>query len=303
MTKVLPVVVGVDDSPGSDAALSWAFAEARARRAPLRVICAYQWVSTYLPTSEAGFADWPESDSTRVRETAEKLVATAVQRLALVPSGGDVEISGEAIEDKPVAVLVDASARAAVVVLGSRQLHAFGAVVLGSVGAGVAARAACPVVVVRGPAADPADGPDADGEVVVGVDCTDPAEAVLRFGFDHASRHHLVLRAVLCWQPDPFAALTWQVEPSSRAEAWLSETLAGWRAQYPDVVVHETVASDRAVAGLVTTSAAQHLLVVGSRTRHALLGTLLGSVSQGVLHHATCPVAVIPIPHDPAEGA
>lgn len=85
MTKVLPVVVGVDDSPGSDAALSWAFAEARARRAPLRVICAYQWVSTYLPTSEAGFADWPESDSTRVRETAEKLVTTAVQRLALVP--------------------------------------------------------------------------------------------------------------------------------------------------------------------------------------------------------------------------
>jgi nucleotide-binding universal stress UspA family protein len=44
----------------------------------------------------------------------------------------------------------------------------------------------------------------------------------------------------------------------------------------------------------VTQSAAQHLLVVSSRTRHAVAGTLLGSVTQNVLHHATCPVAVIP---------
>jgi nucleotide-binding universal stress UspA family protein len=57
--------------------------------------------------------------------------------------------------------------------------------------------------------------------------------------------------------------------------------------------VQAAVIREHPVAGLVDASTAQHLLVVGSRGRHALTGTLLGSVSQGVLHHATCPVAVI----------
>jgi nucleotide-binding universal stress UspA family protein len=75
----------------------------------------------------------------------------------------------------------------------------------------------------------------------------------------------------------------------------LSEALAGWRERYPDVDVHGAVIRDHAVAGLVSESTAERLLVVGSRGRHALAGTLLGSVSQGVLHHATCPVAVVPL--------
>jgi nucleotide-binding universal stress UspA family protein len=77
-------------------------------------------------------------------------------------------------------------------------------------------------------------------------------------------------------------------------EAWLAETLAGWQEKFPDVTVHREVIRDYAVAGLLTASTGQHLLVVGNRGRHALAGTLLGSVSQGVLHHATCPVAVVP---------
>jgi nucleotide-binding universal stress UspA family protein len=54
------------------------------------------------------------------------------------------------------------------------------------------------------------------------------------------------------------------------------------------------VVREHPVAGLVSEAAGAHLLVVGAHGRHALAGTLLGSVSQGVLHHATCPVAVIP---------
>jgi nucleotide-binding universal stress UspA family protein len=101
---------------------------------------------------------------------------------------------------------------------------------------------------------------------------------------------------VLCWPPDLLAEMSWRTEPPApaRAEVWLSEALAGWREKYPDVAVHSGVVSEHPAAGLVKESAAQYLLVVGSRGRHALTGTLLGSVSQGVLHHATCPVAVIP---------
>ena len=58
--------------------------------------------------------------------------------------------------------------------------------------------------------------------------------------------------------------------------------------------MHPAVIREHPVAGLVLASAAQYLLVVGSRGRHALAGILLGSVSQGVLHHATCPVAIVP---------
>jgi nucleotide-binding universal stress UspA family protein len=77
-------------------------------------------------------------------------------------------------------------------------------------------------------------------------------------------------------------------------EAWLSEALAGWREKYPDVEVHSGVVRDAPVPGLVAASVGQSLLVVGTRRRHSLAGALLGSVSQGVLHHAVCPVAVVP---------
>ena len=74
----------------------------------------------------------------------------------------------------------------------------------------------------------------------------------------------------------------------------MSEALAGWSQKYPDVEVHHAVIRDHPVPGLIAESLNQELLVVGTRGRHALAGTLLGSVSQGVLHHADLPVAVIP---------
>ncbi len=285
-----PVVVGVDDSPGSAAAVTWACADAAARPAPLRVVCAYRWLPTYLPLPGVSVA--PDVDAGQMRRAAEGVVATAIDRIGAEDLlRGVAMATGDVIEGRAAAVLVAAAEHAAVVVLGSRHLHTLGAAVLGSVGAGVAARAACPVVVVRGPAGDPAE----DARVVVGIDGTDAATDVLRFAFSYASRHRVGLRAVLCWRPDPLAAMRWRPEPPvpAQAAARLSEILAGWGEQFPDVSVHEAVVRDHAVAGLVAASSAQQLLVVGSRTSQAMLGTLLGSVSQGVLHHATCPVAVI----------
>ena len=286
-----PVVVGVDDSPGSAAALTWALADAAARPARLRVVCAYQWLPSYLPLPGVTVA--PELDAGQMRRTAEGIVAKAIDRIGTLDNErGESQVTGAVVEGRAAAVLVAASVDAAVVVLGSRHLRALGSAVLGSVGAGVAARAACPVVVVRGPAGDPAE----DARVIVGVDGTDAAEDVLRFAFSYASRHRVGLRAVLCWRPDPLATMIWRPEPPVpiQAEARLSEILAGWREQFPEVVVHQVVIRDHPVAGLVAASSAQQLLVVGSRTKQAMLGTLLGSVSQGVLHHATCPVAVLP---------
>jgi nucleotide-binding universal stress UspA family protein len=147
--------------------------------------------------------------------------------------------------------------------------------------------------VLRAPAGDRAEHP----AVLVGVDGGEGSEAVLAFAFAQASSHRLPLKAVLCWESGRLAtAAPWRHrQPSSeQAEAWLSEALAGWGEKYPDVRVQAAVLSDHPVPGLVASSRGQSLLVVGTRARRALTGTLLGSVSQGVLHHALCPVAVVP---------
>jgi nucleotide-binding universal stress UspA family protein len=90
--------------------------------------------------------------------------------------------------------------------------------------------------------------------------------------------------------------MSWRREPPApeRVDAWLSESLAGWRLKCPDVVVHPEVIREHSTMGLVRASAEQQLLVVGSHGHRPTPATLLGSTSQGVLHLATCPVALVP---------
>ena len=73
----------------------------------------------------------------------------------------------------------------------------------------------------------------------------------------------------------------------------LADRLAGWAEKYPDVTVRRLVARDRPARALVEESGRAQLVVVGSRGRGGISGLLLGSVSQALLHHAACPVAVV----------
>jgi nucleotide-binding universal stress UspA family protein len=292
MSERLPIVVGIDGSEEAMLALRWALDEAQTQHLPVRLVYAYSGTHTY--GSMSVYADLQIQDLEIVRAAANKIL-TAAKRDA-VEIAPDIEVSTHADDGEPSPILLEESKSASTIVLGSRRLGATGSAMLGSVGAAVSARAACPVVVVRGPAGDPAEG----AGVVVGVDTREDSQAVLGYAFDFASRHGAPLHAVLCWHVDLLAEMMWSPMPPAppKSDAWLSEALAGWRENYPDVEVHAGVVRERAVAGLVAESAAQQLLVVGSRGRHALAGTLLGSVSQGVLHHATCPVAVVPLHSD-----
>lgn len=284
-----PVVVGVDDSAGADQALAWAAEEARSRAVAIRLV--FAGGSVLASGGPIMYGSMPVPGLADVRGIGEQLLAKASARIAeLAP---EVEVSTHAEDDDAARVLIDESVRASMIVLGSRHLGTVGSVLLGSVSAAVSARAACPVVVLRGLAGLAAE----HSAVVVGVDGQHTSEAVLAFGFDYASRRSVPLRAVLCWHPDPLAEMMWRPEQPApeRAEAWLSEALAGWRENYPDVVLHSGVVRDHPVTGLIAASTAQDLLVVGSRGHRALAGILLGSVSQGVLHHASCPVAVVPL--------
>lgn len=287
-----PVVVGIDGSPGTKTALDWAIEEARSLQVPLRLVCALGRDITY--ESLRMFGKLPDPELTAVRTAAHGYLDDAVQYVTA--QAPELEVGTAVHEDDAAGALLAEAQHASSVVIGSRGLAGLGSMALGSVGIAVASRAECPAVVLRGPAGDPAE----HAAVVVGVDAREGSEAAIGYAFDFASRRGLRLLAVLCWHPDPLAEAMWRAEPPppQRAEMWLSAALAGWRERYPDVDVRADVIRERPAAGLVAMSAAAYLLVVGTRGRHALVGTLLGSVSQGVLHHATCPVAVVPTPED-----
>ena len=289
------IVVGVDDSEGAVLAVQWAAETARRYAAPLRIVAAFRWLLPYW-WGGAMYANARDLDVTkRVAEDLVERLVTAAR--ADFP---DLSVDGAALEGDPVAVLERESAAAAMVVIGSRRLGGLGSAVLGSVGVGISARSSCPAVVLRGPAGDPAEG----AGVVVGVDGGEESADVLGFGFEYAARNELPLRAVLCWRPD---ALSWgqrDDQPFAReqAEAWLEASLiAGWQERYPQVKTRSLVLREQPVPGLLSESTGQQLLVVGSRGRGVMRGALLGSVSQGVLHHATCPVAIVPT-HEGRSG-
>jgi len=286
-----PIVVGVDGAAASAVAQRWATTEAIAHQLPVRLVCAYTrgvkvgGADVYAEDPRGGLAD--------LRTAADRVIDAALTELKELECG--LEVSGEAIEGGAAEVLLRESASAATLVVGSRQLHTAGSFFLGSVSAEVAARSACPTVVTRGPANDAPGG----AGIVVGVDGSPDSDALLGFAFDEALRHGLSLQVVLCWNPSPLSGAYWMAGPAARdcehLALWLSQTLVRWCAKYPDVMVTSAVPEQHPVHGLVRESAGQFMLVIGTHGQHAAAGTLLGSVSQGVLHHAVCPVAVVPL--------
>jgi nucleotide-binding universal stress UspA family protein len=273
------VLVGVDGSDCGWQALDWAAAEAAARQTALRVV--------HVLTG------WPTPVPAEVRAVAEKAaqatVDTAVDRARR--AAPDVSVHGRRVSGEPVAQLLQLAADAEQVVVGSRGRGGFAALLLGSVGADVAAHAKSSVVVVRGTL--PADGP-----VIVGVDGSTRGEAALEYAFAHAARRDLPVRAVHVYQPyypgiGPYPGVPVDAEMVREdAEQLTRETVGRWAAKYPDVPLESRVISGGTAHHLIEESETGSLLVVGSRGHGGFAGLLLGSVSQAVVRHAHCPVAI-----------
>ncbi|MEV0590736.1 universal stress protein [Nonomuraea cavernae] len=267
------IVVGVDGSAPATAAVEWAALDARHRALGLRIV----------HVCEPWHADGATEHCARILETA------AAHAHDLAP---DVELSTEALHGGAAGALVAESASADSVVLGSRGHGGFAGMMLGSIGMAVAGHAAGPVVIVRGPAVV------THGRVVVGYDGSEPSVAAMAYAIEQARSRDAQLHVVYAWQLpiySPYAvAFSDLMQEAFQQQAQAArERLIPWREDDPDVLITDEQLCEHPVSALIKAAATADLVVVGSRGLGGFASAVLGSVSHGVLHHVSCPVAVV----------
>lgn len=291
------IVVGVEESTAGEAALDWAVREATRRHLPLHLLRARH--SEMLLGAEGGYGSVAVDLMAEGAEAARHLLLASAERARA--SSPSLTITVEISSEPPAAALVGHSVRADTVVLGSHGAAPLVNALLGSVSTQVAAHAGCPVVVVR-------ERPHADQKphgVVVGVDGSPAAQLALGYAFEAASFRGCRLDVVHVWWTRLAKGLTEGLlqDQLTQQELALSESMVGWSEKYPDVAVHRHLRIGTPVPILVAQARDAELLVVGSRGLGGFRRLLLGSVSHGVLQHATCPVAVVrPSSLEPGEG-
>jgi nucleotide-binding universal stress UspA family protein len=286
------VVVGVDGSAGSMRAVRWAAADAARRHRPLHLLHAHERPDLIYPPADLAL---PVADETDVQANTARILSDAV--VAARDVNAELRITTGSSSQLSVPALLAAARVAALVVVGTRGIGGFAALLVGSTGVELAGHATCPVVIVR--ETDSAEGRNA-GRVVVGVDGSHGADLALGFAFEQAAFGGAGLTAVTAvqWhvggQYDGVAPpVHGEQDELISARRVLTEALCGWQEKYPQVDVRFDVVAGRCGGALADASAGADLLVVGARGVGGFTGLLLGSASQAAIHHAHCPVAVV----------
>lgn len=271
------ILVGYDGSPCSEQALLWAAREAR-------------WRGTVLTICHACPADHvpaPPGDREargHAQRTGEHNLAKALRFAENLMGPGETR---PLVTTGPAAqVLCQHSADADMVVVGARGCGGLPGSLLGSVGQQVAAHARGRVIVVRGHWQQA--GAYAPGRVVVGADGSPASRAAIAFAVDEAALRAVPLLA-LCALADAPGSLG----GAGRMEETVGQDLARWEKEYPEVTIVWQVTPGQPRTALLDAASQAQLLVVGARGRGGVKGMLLGSVSQVLLNHASCPVGVV----------
>jgi nucleotide-binding universal stress UspA family protein len=287
------VVIGFDDSEHTAPSVAHAVREAQIREAPLLLVHAYRWI----PQVALGVPmDTDPASQGAARGASTTLLEDAAERLRDEYPGLDVQTAP--VEGDPPRALAEASREASLLVVGGRGSGGFTGLLLGSVALRVLPMAECPVMVVRG---DPAP---ANGRIMVGVDldAAGGSRDLLEFAFNEAILRDAGVYAIHVWedaayfyptgapgQRDHLAAV--EAERLQRLDA----VLEPWEQKYPGVMVSRQVFPGSAGKMLVESTRLVDALVVGGRARtegHA--GMRIGALTHTVLHHAHCPVIVVP---------
>ncbi|WP_022867476.1 universal stress protein [Schaalia vaccimaxillae] len=289
------ILVGVDGSTESLAAVSWAADRAVRTGARVHVLCTYALASYSAAALDGGYA---VLDDEALKRGAQQVIDEAQ---AKAKERGAPNVSGSIEPGDPAGVLVEMSREVDLVVVGSRGGGGFADRLLGTVSSALPAHAKCPVVVVPKHTAGKKFTPVE--RIVVGVDGSDVASSALRKAIDEAELWDAKITAV---SAVPIATgssmMTWSPTAADHSSL-LRDVRKGMNIAIQEALGDRTIDVARhaldgtAASLLIEFSTAVDLVVVGTRGRGGLAGVLLGSTSQTVLSHSTCPVLIVPSDH------
>ncbi|MFJ8017760.1 universal stress protein [Streptomyces sp. NPDC096339] len=280
------VVVGVDGSEPARAAALWAAAEAVRRDRPLHIVYGGDTDGRALYVSAQTIE--------RIRVAGRELLDDTAKAVTAEYPG--LSVTTEFSRTDAVTTLHRTGGAHGTVVVGSRGLGGFGSLVLGSVGLGIAAVARSPVIVVRG-----TDGAEERGIVIAAV--RDEHDLVCaRYAAREAELRKASLRLLHVWNVlESVGSVVTMLDGVDEIAGGHEEALWALTGvihdEFPDLAVQSDAEKSASVAGaLVAASHQADLLVMGGRRAPTPLGLgrNLGRVTHGVLHHARCPVLLIP---------
>jgi len=287
-TKHYGIIVGVDGSPASDAAVNWAAHDAVMRGVALTLMHVQDPIARKWSQARAleEVARWQKAEGGGILANASKIAHDITKDASQITINGELEFSAT------VPTLIDRSEDAELIVVGTDGRGALARGLLGSVSSGLVRHARCPVAVIH------------DGElqmphptnapVLVGVDGSSASELATEIAFDEASGRGVGLMALHAWNDTELVELPgvdWSAVKAEE-ERLMCEALAGWQERYPNVTVSRVLVRDRPARAIVETSQSAQLVVVGSHGRNAFTRTFLGSVSNAVVQSVRVPVVV-----------
>ncbi len=287
MAPAEEILVGVDGSIHSRAAVGWAMAEARSRNCGVLLV----------HVSEAASGLWTTTRSIRqgLRELAQPVVDKALAHARGIDP--QVPVRGRLILGNPRRTLLTMSAGTVMTVVGRQGRGALAAHLVGSLSLSLMAHSHNPVVAVA-PDADPA-ARQPIGRVVVALGDRPTSLRALDFGIEEARLYGIELQVVHAWQSH--AVLH---HPAGDAESaarrgleaeqqWLSELLTGHAGQVSGVSITPVVRGGRPVPVLREFCQPSDLLVLGQHRHGRYLPAMLGTVIAETLHQVPCTVAVV----------
>lgn len=276
-----PIVVGINGSAGSEAALTWALQRAAQQKAS--VLCVHavddRWMAPDFQYHEL------------IRDAGMELLEKA--KASAAGQAPDVDVDVELRHGSPGSALREASEEASLVVVGAHDRHWLDGGPLSDRALQVVSASDCPVAVIPG---SPSSG---NRGVVVGVDGSEESLQAVAFAAAEADRAGDELTVVLAFR-SPARWLEHQLPKSGLAETIveedrvvLAESVAGLHDKYPDLVVNQRLETDTDPAkALVDLGGEARMLVIGSRGRGGFSRLVLGSTAHAVLLHVPCPTVV-----------